>query len=59
MSWKRKFTDQIANLLRFGAYVFLAFDAIVLSAFLFWLIIRFVWRFAQYIDYHLFKNPWY
>ena len=59
MSWRRKLTDQIANVLRFGAYVFVAFDAIVFSVFLFWLVVRFVWRLAQYIDFHLFKNPWY
>jgi hypothetical protein len=59
MSWKKKFTEKIADTLRFAAYIFLAFDAIVLSGFLFWLVVKFVLRFAQYIDHHIFENPWY
>ncbi len=59
MSWRRKFTDNIADVLRFATYIFLAFDVIVLSGFLFWFIARFVWRFAQYINHHIFENPWF
>jgi hypothetical protein len=59
MSWRKKLTDNITDLLRFGAYLFLAFDAIVLSAFLFWFLTRFIWQFAQYINHHMFKNPWF
>lgn len=59
MSWRKNITDHTADFLRFSAYLFLAFDAIVLSVFLFWFITRFVWRFAQYIDHNIFENPWY
>ncbi len=59
MSWRKKVTDNIADLLRFAAHIFIAFDVIVLSIFLFWFIARFIWRFAQFINYHIFQNPWY
>ena len=59
MGWRRTFTDHIADVLRFAAYIFLAFDVIVLSGFLFWFIARFVWRFGQYINHHIFENPWF
>ncbi len=59
MSWKKGITDRIADVLRFAAYVFLAFDAVVLSIFLFWFIVKFVWHFAQFIDYHVFQRSWY
>ncbi len=59
MSWRKKITDNIADILRFTAYTFFAFDAIVLSVFLFWFITRFIWRSAQYINHHLFENPWF
>ena len=58
MSWKKKFTDHIGDVLRFVGYIFLAFDAIVLSVFLFWFIVKFVWRFAEFIDFHIFNSPW-
>ncbi len=59
MSWKRKFTDHIADVLRFAAYVFLAFDAVVLSIFLFWFIVKFTWNLSKYINFHIFEVPWY
>ena len=59
MGWRRAFTDNIAEVLRFGAYIFLAFDVIVLSGFFFWFITRFLWRFAQYINHYIFENPWF
>ena len=59
MSWKKGITDRISDILRFAAYIFFAFDAVVLSVFLFWFIAKFVWRFAQYIDFHVFQRPWY
>ena len=59
MSWRKKLTDNISDVLRFTAYIFLAFDAIVLSAFLFWFLAKFLWRFTQYIDYKIFQNPWF
>ena len=59
MIWNKKITDRIADVLRHAAYLFLALDAIVLSGFLFWLIVRFVWRFAQFIDHRFFENPWF
>ena|GEM_PF-2091004 len=59
MSWRKRLTDHIADVLRFAAALFLALDAIVLSGFLFWFIARFIWRFAQYIDHCWFQSPWY
>lgn len=59
MSWRKKLTDNIADILRFTAYLFLAFDAIVLSLFLFWFVTRFIWRSAQYINHQIFENPWF
>ena len=59
MSWRKKLTDNIADVLCFAAYLFLAFDGIVLSVFLFWFVTRFIWRFAQYIDHRIFENPWF
>ena len=59
MSWRKKLTDNISDVLRFTAYIFLAFDAIVLSVFLFWFLAKFLWRFTQYIDYKIFQNPWF
>ena len=59
MSWRKKLTDNISDVLRFSAYIFLAFDAIVLSAFLFWFLAKFLWRLTQYIDYKIFQNPWF
>jgi len=59
MSWRKKLTDHIGDTLRFAGYLFLALDAIVLSVFLFWFIVRFICRFAQYIDHCWFQSPWY
>lgn len=59
MSWRKKVTDNIADILRFTAHLFFAFDVIALSVFLFWFITRFIWHFAQYINHHLFGNPWF
>jgi len=59
MSWRKKVTDNIADFLKFAAHLFLAFDVIVLSMFLFWFITKFIWRFAQYIDHRFFENPWF
>ncbi len=59
MSWRKKVTDNIADILRFTAYTFFAFDAIVLSGFLFWLITKFIWHSAQYINHYFFENPWF
>lgn len=59
MSWRKKLTDNIADVLRFTAYTFFAFDAIVLSGFLFWFVTKFIWHLAQYINHHLFTNSWF
>jgi len=59
MSWRKKITDNISDVLRFTAYIFLALDGIVLSVFLFWFLAKFLWRFTQYIDHKLFQNPWF
>jgi hypothetical protein len=49
----------VARLLRFAGYVFLAFDAIVLSSFTFWFVAKFVWHLAGWLDHRLFDGPWY
>ena len=59
MSWRKKLTDNVSDVLRFAAYIFLALDGIVLSVFMFWFITRFFWRFAQYINHSIFENPWF
>jgi len=59
MSWRKKLTDNISDVLRFTTYIFLALDGIALSAFLFWFLAKFIWRFAQYIDYKIFETPWF
>jgi hypothetical protein len=59
MSWRKKITENIADVLRFTAQLFIAFDVIALSVFLFWFVIMFTWRFAQYINHKLFVNPWF
>ncbi len=59
MSWRKKLIEQIVDILRYTARIFVAFDVIVLSGFLFWFVIRFIWRFSQYINHHLFANPWF
>jgi hypothetical protein len=59
MSWKKKFSERIADLLRFAAYLFLALDTILLSVFLFWFLAKFLWRFMQYVDHHIFENQWF
>lgn len=59
MSWRKKITDHIADILRFAAHIFIALDVILLSGFLFWLLAKFIWRLAQYIDHKFFANPWF
>ena len=59
MPWSKKITDRIADVLRHAAYLFLVLDAIVLSGFLCWLIIKTIWRFGQYLDHLIFENPWF
>ena len=59
MSWRKKITENIADVLRFTAQLFIAFDVIALSVFLFWFVIMFTWRLAQYINHKLFVNPWF
>ena len=59
MNWKKKFSEHISDLLRFIAYVFLAFDAIVLAAFTFWFVAKFIWHLGQWLNYVLFDGPWY
>ena len=59
MSWRKKITENIADVLRFTAQLFIAFDVIALSVFLFWFVVMFIWRFAQYINHKLFVNPWF
>jgi hypothetical protein len=58
MSWRKTFTDNAADVLRFGGYLFLLLDAIVLSVFLFWLLGKSVWFFAHWLDRVVFSHPW-
>lgn len=58
MSWRKKFTDNAADILRFAGYVFLFLDAIILSIFTLWFVTKFIWRFAEWLNKVLFDNPW-
>ena len=56
MSWKKRFTDNIADVLRFIGYAFLALDAIALAVFSFWFIAKFVYELSLWIDRVLFER---
>lgn len=58
VSWKKTFTDRVADVLRFSGYLFLMLDAILLSIFLFWLLAKSMWFFAHWLDRTLFGHPW-
>ncbi len=57
MSWKKNRTDKVADVLRFVGYAFLAFDAIILSAFTLWFTGRFIWHLMQWLD-DVFFSRW-
>ena len=50
MSWKKRFTDNVGDILRFIGYAFLAFDLIVLSIFSLWFIAKFVYELSLWLD---------
>ena len=58
MSWKRQFIEHIADTLRFIGYMFLFFDAIILSVFTLWFTAKFIWFFARWLNRVMFQNPW-
>lgn len=59
MSWRKKVTDNIADIFRFASYTFYALGVIVFSGFLFWFITKLIWYSAQYLDHRLFGKPWF
>jgi hypothetical protein len=50
MSRKKAFTDSVADVLRFCAYLFLLVDVIILSVFLFWFWAKGIWFSAHGLD---------
>lgn len=58
MSWRKKFSDNAGDTLRFIGYLFLFLDAIVFSAFSLWFIGKFIWFFACWLDRVVFGNAW-
>jgi len=58
MSWQKTFIDKAGDILRFIGYAFLAVDAIVLAAFTFWFIAKFVWNFMSFLNRVMFGRPW-
>jgi hypothetical protein len=58
MGWKKTFTDNAADVLRFCGYLFLLLDAIMLSVFLFWFLGKVIWFFAHWLNRVIFSNPW-
>jgi hypothetical protein len=58
MSWRKTFTDNIGDVLRFIAYFFLAFDLIVLAIFTLWLTSKLVWFSLNFLNRTAFSHPW-
>ena len=58
MSWRKKFTDNAGDTLRFIGYAFLAFDLIVLSVFSLWFTGKFLYRLSGWLNRVLFGFPW-
>lgn len=58
MSWRKRFTDNAADILRFIGYLFLFLDAIVLSIFTLWFTGKFIWFFARWLNRVIFDSPW-
>ena len=58
MSWRKTFTDNAADILRFIGYLFLFLDAIVLSLFTLWFTAKFIWFFARWLNRVAFDSPW-
>jgi hypothetical protein len=58
MSWRKKFTNNAGDILRFIGYAFLAFDLILLSVFSLWFIAKFVYRLSGWLNRMIFDSPW-
>lgn len=58
MSWHRKHTDRIADVLRFIAYAFLALNVILLTMFSFWFVRNFLGFFKNWITRMIFSQQW-
>jgi hypothetical protein len=58
MSWRKNFTDNAGDILRFIGYAFLAIDLIVLSVFSLWFVTKFIYRTCGWLDRVLFESPW-
>jgi hypothetical protein len=58
MSWRKHFTDNAGDTLRFIAYAFLAFDLIVLSIFSLWFVGKFIYFLSDWLNRVMFGSPW-
>ena len=58
MSWKKTFTDNIGDILRFIGYAFLTFDLIILSVFSLWFVCNFIYRLSGWCTRIMFDRPW-
>jgi hypothetical protein len=58
MSWRKTFTDNIGDILRFIGYAFLTFDMIVLSIFSLWFTSKFVYFLSGWLNRRMFNSPW-
>jgi len=58
MSWQRNACEKIGDWLRFIGYLFLFLDVIILSAFSLWLVARFTWNLAHWLERVVFSKPW-
>ena len=58
MSWKKNTTEKAGDGLRFAAYLFIALDAIVISAFTLWFVWNFTAKLMDWLDRVLFLRQW-
>jgi hypothetical protein len=58
MSWRQKFTDNAADVMRFVAYGCLIIDGILLLVFSVWFVGKFLWRLSGWLDRVIFDHAW-
>jgi hypothetical protein len=58
MGWSKSAIEKISDVMRFLAYACLAIDLIMFAGFSVWLIAKFLWYLAGWINHHIFPAPW-
>jgi len=58
MSWKQSITDSLANTCRFLVRAGILIDAILLSLFSVWFVVRLLWFSLRALERTLFSKPW-